>query len=267
MTVVISVELSNIRDGLQCAFLKALLLRFHFHSSSRGLLTNHFLSCSQVPPWMKLPAFYLLDAISKNVYEPYSRHFASFVIPLFLEAYGQVDEVTRNKMEEMLFTWRTGSPTGKELFGVAPQIAIERGVWGDGSSRVTKAQVLSELEYTLGQKERALQSNPYDTLSQNHVNVLHQVSNELICFVRNNNSSLVAAVNRSRRFSGGTSADPRSTACSGAPSPVFHVNIALVCSNVACTNAVPDVFANCILPASIVNVLGSAIICEDVTSK
>ncbi|KAF8745906.1 hypothetical protein AX14_004211 [Amanita brunnescens Koide BX004] len=124
---------------------------------------------------MKLPAFYLLDAISKNVYEPYARHFASFVIPLFLETYGQVDEVTRNKMEEMLFTWRTGSPTGKELFGVAPQIAIERGVWGNGSSRVTKAQVLSELEYTLGQKERALQANPYDMLSQNHVSVLHQL--------------------------------------------------------------------------------------------
>ncbi len=196
---------------------------------------------------MKLPAFYLLDAISKNVYEPYSRHFASFVIPLFLETYGQVDEVTRNKMEEMLFTWRTGSPTGKELFGVAPQIAIERGVWGDGSSRVTKAQVLSELEYTLGQKERALQTNPYDTLSQNHVNVL--------------------AISRSRCFSRGTSADPRSTAFSGAPSPTFHVNITLVCSNVAYTNAVPDVFANCILSTSAVNVLGSTIICEDIVSK
>ncbi len=218
-------------------------------------------------PWMKLPAFYLLDAISKNVYEPYSRHFASFVIPLFLETYGQVDEVTRNKMEEMLFTWRTGSPTGKELFGVAPQVAIERGVRGDGSSRVTKAQVLSELEYTLGQKERALQTNPYDTLSQNHVNVLHQVSNEFICLVHNNNSSLVAAISRSRCFSRGTSADPRSTAFSGAPSPTFHVNITLVCSNVAYTNAVPDVFTNCILSTSAVNVLGSAIICEDIVSK
>ncbi|KAK2466292.1 hypothetical protein APHAL10511_001934 [Amanita phalloides] len=138
----------------------------------------------RVPTWMKLPAFYLLDAISKNVFEPYARHFASFVIPLFLETYGQVDEITRNKMEEMLLTWRTGSPAGKELFGVPPQIAIERGVWGDGganynsfslSSRVTKAQVLSELEYTLGQKERALQVNPYDSASQNHVNVLHQL--------------------------------------------------------------------------------------------
>jgi pre-mRNA cleavage complex 2 protein Pcf11 len=83
---------------------------------------------------MKLPAFYLLDAISKNVYDPYARHFAAFVIPLFLETYGQVDENTRSKMEEMLLTWRTGSPNGKELFGVPPQVAIERGVWGDGGS-------------------------------------------------------------------------------------------------------------------------------------
>ncbi|GLB33916.1 putative RPR [Lyophyllum shimeji] len=141
----------------------------------------------RVPPWMKLPAFYLLDAISKNVYEPYARHFAAFVIPLFLETYGQVDENTRSKMEEMLLTWRTGSPHGKELFGVPPQVAIERGVWGDGGSshsmssfhsgsgHITKAQVLSELEFTLGQKERALQANPYDAASQNHVNVLHQL--------------------------------------------------------------------------------------------
>ncbi|KAG5648963.1 hypothetical protein DXG03_000312 [Asterophora parasitica] len=136
---------------------------------------------------MKLPALYLLDAMSKNVYEPYARVFSRFVLPLFLEAYGQVDENTRSKMEEMLLTWRTGNPQGKELFGVAPQVAIERGVWGDGGSshnssgfysgsgHITKAQVLSELEFTLGQKERALQSNPYDATSQGHVNVLQQL--------------------------------------------------------------------------------------------
>ena len=154
---------------------------------------------------MKLPAFYLLDAISKNVYEPYARRFTSFVVPLYLETYSQVDEGTRGKMEEMLLTWRTGSPSGKELFGVPQQIAIERGVWGDGgtsnpvslpipgfsiipfslfqqsgfhsgTSQITKSQVLSELQFTLGQKERAVHSNPFDTTSQNHIVVLHQVS-------------------------------------------------------------------------------------------
>jgi len=162
---------------------------------------------------MKLPAFYLLDAISKNVYDPYARQFAPFVIPLFLEAYEQVDQNTRSKMEEMLLTWRTGGANGKELFGVVPQVTIERGVWGrdsgqadvrprrwksihqrgsplsrrrlrvsqptsgfySGSGQISKTQVLSELEFTLGQKERALQINPYDNASQNHINVLQQV--------------------------------------------------------------------------------------------
>jgi pre-mRNA cleavage complex 2 protein Pcf11 len=84
----------------------------------------------QVPPWIKLPAFYLLDSISKNVFEPYGRTFTPFIVPLFLETYGLVDAPTRSKMEEMLLTWRTGSPSGKELFGISSQVAIERGIWG-----------------------------------------------------------------------------------------------------------------------------------------
>ncbi|KAJ7068377.1 hypothetical protein C8F01DRAFT_1117955 [Mycena amicta] len=134
----------------------------------------------RVPPWMKLPAFYLLDAVSKNVFDPYARQFSAFVVPLFLETYGQVDQQTRSKMEEMLLTWRTGSPTGSVLFGGPAQVAIERGVWGDGAStsnsnQISRAQVLSELEYTLNQKERALQANPADTTSQTHISVLHQL--------------------------------------------------------------------------------------------
>ncbi|KIJ20263.1 hypothetical protein PAXINDRAFT_68604 [Paxillus involutus ATCC 200175] len=137
----------------------------------------------RVPPWMKLPGFYLLDAISKNVFDPYARHFAPFVIPLFLDTYRQVDQVTRSKMEEMLLTWRTGAPNGKELFGVITQLTIERGVWGGdttssgygGSNHVSKDQVLSELEFTLGQKERALQANPWDATAQKHVEVLQQL--------------------------------------------------------------------------------------------
>jgi pre-mRNA cleavage complex 2 protein Pcf11 len=154
---------------------------------------------------MKLPAFYLLDAISKNVFEPYARHFAAVVVQLFLDTYEQVDQATRSKMEEMLLTWRTGSPTGKELFGIVPQAAIERGIWGGGTSthasdvsgllqtprlplrnisrwqshsgsgQINKSMVITELEFTLGQKERALLANPYDTVSQNHVTVLQQV--------------------------------------------------------------------------------------------
>jgi pre-mRNA cleavage complex 2 protein Pcf11 len=78
---------------------------------------------------MKLFTFYLLNAISKNVYESYACHFSSFIIPLYLETYSQVNEATCGKMEEMLLTWCTGSPMGKELFSVSQQIAIEHGVW------------------------------------------------------------------------------------------------------------------------------------------
>ena len=40
---------------------------------------------------------------------------------------------------------------------------------------VLKSQVLSELEFTLHQKEHNLQSNPYDTIAQNHISILSQV--------------------------------------------------------------------------------------------
>lgn len=146
-------------------------------------LENHI---RRVPPWMKLPAFYLLDMISKNIYDPYARHFAAFVVPLFLETYGEVDPPTRSKMEELVLTWRSGSPSGKELFGVSSQVSIERGIWGDGATsssstsfrgptQITKSQVLSELEFTLGQKERARQANPYDPANQQHIVVLQQL--------------------------------------------------------------------------------------------
>jgi pre-mRNA cleavage complex 2 protein Pcf11 len=126
---------------------------------------------------MKLPAFYLLDAISKNVYEPYARVFASIVIPLFLDTYRTVDEGTRSKMDEMFLTWRTGAPNGKELFGLGPQMAIERGIWGNqaGPGQITKTQVMSELNFALQAKERALLTNPNDHASKHHIQVLYQL--------------------------------------------------------------------------------------------
>ena len=115
-------------------------------------------------------------------------------------------------MEEMLLTWRIGHD-GKELFGVTQQISIERGVWGgapshpdvrfrrfhnhgvsnsllihccfrapqpstgfySGQGQISKGQVLRELEFTLGQKERAIQANPYDSALQQQVNILRQL--------------------------------------------------------------------------------------------
>ncbi|KAI1795172.1 hypothetical protein LXA43DRAFT_993775 [Ganoderma leucocontextum] len=139
----------------------------------------------RVPPWMKLPSFYLLDAISKNVYDPYARHFTPIVVRLFLDTYEVVDQQTRSKMEEMLLTWRTGSPNGRELFGLVSQVAIERHIWGgestqsasggrDGGS-ISQAQVLSELEFVLGQKERILLASPHDENTKHHTSILQQL--------------------------------------------------------------------------------------------
>ncbi|KIM80701.1 hypothetical protein PILCRDRAFT_9155 [Piloderma croceum F 1598] len=89
----------------------------------------------------------------------------------------------------VLLTWRTGHANGKELFGVVLHVTIEQGIWcgGDsgqadptsgfyfGSGQISKSQVLSELEFTLSPKEHALQVNPYDNVSQNHLNILRQV--------------------------------------------------------------------------------------------
>lgn len=91
----------------------------------------------QVPPWMKLPAFYLLDAMSKNIFDLYASKFSAVVVPLFLDSWREVDSATRSKMEEMLVTWRTGAPNGKELFGIAPQVTIERTIWGNDASSST----------------------------------------------------------------------------------------------------------------------------------
>ncbi|KZP02311.1 hypothetical protein FIBSPDRAFT_685355, partial [Athelia psychrophila] len=81
----------------------------------------------QVPAWMKLPAFYLLDVISQNVFNlhPYARQFLPMVSQLFLDSYRKVHQSPRRKMEEMLLTWRTSGVNGKELFGVVPQVAIQ----------------------------------------------------------------------------------------------------------------------------------------------
>lgn len=141
---------------------------------------------------MKLPAWYLIDAISKNYHETYARRFASIVTSLFLDTYRQVDGQTKQKMEEMLLTWRTGSREHTELFGAQYQLAIERGVWRDGQSsvrrpaprlvrrrlprlQITKGQVLSEMQFAMDAKRRELLSNPHDTDAQHKIEILSQV--------------------------------------------------------------------------------------------
>ncbi len=139
---------------------------------------------------MKLPGFYLLDAIAKNVYDPYAAVFSRIVVSLFVDTYFQVDSSTRGKMEEMLLTWRTAGPGYIEIFGSDNQIQLQTAVWGDqvrnlstfscqniyiSQSIASKGQVLAELQFTLGQMERAMQANPHDRTPQTHIHVLNQV--------------------------------------------------------------------------------------------
>jgi len=142
---------------------------------------------AKVPAAIKLPPFYLLDSIAKNIGHPYISYFANFIVRLFLDTYHLVDAPTRGKMEEMLVTWRTAQ-YGRELFGQGPQVAIERGVWGSGAAdsdstagpskiRPSINQVLLELDVTLSSKERLLAANPSDQETASHIEVLIQLRN------------------------------------------------------------------------------------------
>ncbi|KAF8605411.1 hypothetical protein BDV93DRAFT_521727 [Ceratobasidium sp. AG-I] len=140
---------------------------------------------AKVPAAIKLPPFYLLDSIAKNIGQPYISYFSKFIVRLFLDTYHHVDAPTRGKMEEMLVTWRTAQ-YGRELFGSTAQGTIERGVWGSGASdadgvagpsktRPSVNQVLLELDVTLSSKERLLAMNPADQETASHIEVLIQL--------------------------------------------------------------------------------------------
>ncbi|KAI5989235.1 hypothetical protein EDC04DRAFT_2912246 [Pisolithus marmoratus] len=103
---------------------------------------------------------------------------------------------SRTKMASSLVAWQDGrnvdhladrSPNGKELFGVITQLSIEQGICGGYSTSptdalsqsylntISKAQVLSELEFMLSQKDGALQANAWDLTAQKHVEQLHNL--------------------------------------------------------------------------------------------
>ena len=74
---------------------------------------------------MKLPTFYLLDAISKNIYEPYTWQFAPSVIPLFLEANERVDQKFLPATNTFLII--NFSPGSTILRGMSVQIGGKHG--------------------------------------------------------------------------------------------------------------------------------------------
>ncbi|GAA5820627.1 hypothetical protein JCM10212_005713 [Sporobolomyces blumeae] len=82
-----------------------------------------------VSPQYVLPAFYLLDSISKNIGPPYLSLFSRFLERAFLSAYHSVDPATKVKLEELLGTWKTGGSDGGELFrGPNEDGRVQRGI-------------------------------------------------------------------------------------------------------------------------------------------
>ncbi|KAI9886073.1 MAG: hypothetical protein M1823_002146 [Watsoniomyces obsoletus] len=75
---------------------------------------DHALAISRVlehhikttPPNRKLPAFYVLDSVVKNVGSPYTLFFGRNLYSTYMQAYTLVDGPIRRKLEEMLKTWK-----------------------------------------------------------------------------------------------------------------------------------------------------------------
>ncbi|KZT62883.1 hypothetical protein CALCODRAFT_3811 [Calocera cornea HHB12733] len=126
-----------------------------------------------------------MDSITKNC-NPYVPLFGPVVKDLFLQSARMVDPQTRQKLCEMLVTWRNGGPNQTPLFGGQVQEAIEREIWPEsennrygnrrgGPSYPTQSQVLTELEVLLALKEKAYQETPYDAELRGQIDALFQL--------------------------------------------------------------------------------------------
>ncbi|CAG8477860.1 19026_t:CDS:10, partial [Racocetra fulgida] len=77
------------------------------------------------PPPHKLPVLYLLDSISKNVGGIYIQLFARNLCNTFMDTYDVVDQPTKQKLERVLATWKSG-PTGAPVYSTEVTGQIER---------------------------------------------------------------------------------------------------------------------------------------------
>ncbi|KAH8657022.1 hypothetical protein BGZ60DRAFT_416571 [Tricladium varicosporioides] len=75
----------------------------------------------QTSPQKKLPAFYVLDSVVKNVGTPYTIFLSRGLYSTFMEAYALVDNNVRRKMDEMLKTWKEPVPGALDSRPVFPR--------------------------------------------------------------------------------------------------------------------------------------------------
>ena len=78
----------------------------------------------------------------------------------------------------MLRTWRTGSMAGKELFNLGPQLALERGIWGERGDPIS--DVMGELELAIGQQQGSLRTRPHDIATQTNLTILHELRSVVV---------------------------------------------------------------------------------------
>ncbi|KAF4629633.1 hypothetical protein G7Y89_g8510 [Cudoniella acicularis] len=89
----------------------------HAYTISEAL-KNHI---KQTSPQKKLPAFYVLDSVVKNVGTPYTIFLSRGLYSTFMEAYALVDNNVRRKMDEMLKTWKEPVPGALDTRPVFPR--------------------------------------------------------------------------------------------------------------------------------------------------
>lgn len=84
------------------------------HYTFDALLTQHL----QAPPVRKLPAFYVLDSIAKNVGTPYTVYFGLNLFHTYMNTFASVDNNVRRKLDEMRKTWSQPVPGSQSTYPV-----------------------------------------------------------------------------------------------------------------------------------------------------
>ncbi|TVY23867.1 Uncharacterized protein LHYA1_G006168 [Lachnellula hyalina] len=105
----------------------------------------------QTSPQKKLPAFYVLDSVIKNVGTPYTIFLSRGLYSTFMEAYALVDNSVRRKMDEMLKTWKEPVPGALDTRPVFP-----RDVTGPIENALIKARtsaIQAQQEHTRSQQQ------------------------------------------------------------------------------------------------------------------
>jgi pre-mRNA cleavage complex 2 protein Pcf11 len=121
-------------------------------------LSDPLLTTVQTAPVKKLPAFYVLDSIVKNVGTPYTLFFGRNLYSTFMESYALVDNNTRRKMEEMLKTWKEPVPGSIDTRPVFP-IEVTRPI-ETALIKARTAALQSQQEYARSQPQALGRARP-----------------------------------------------------------------------------------------------------------